>query len=35
VIPRGDTEIRPGDEVVALTTAELEDRFSRTLLGQR
>jgi trk system potassium uptake protein len=35
VIPRGTTEIRPGDEVVALTTAELEDRLSRTLLGQR
>jgi trk system potassium uptake protein len=35
IIPRGTTEILPGDEVVALTTPELEERLSRALLGQR
>ena len=35
VIPRGDTEIRPGDEVVALTTLELENRLTAVLLGRR
>ncbi len=34
VIPQGATEIRPGDEVVALTTPELEDRLTRVLLGR-
>lgn len=35
VLPSGDTEIRPGDEVVALTTPELEERLTRVLLGRR
>jgi len=35
VIPKGETFIEPGDEVVALTTPELEERLSRALLGQR
>ena len=35
VIPRGTTEILPGDEVVALTTPELEERLTASLLGQR
>ncbi len=35
VIPHGATEIRPGDEVVALTTPDLEERLTRTLLGRR
>jgi trk system potassium uptake protein TrkA len=35
VLPHGATEILPGDEVVALTTPELEDRLTRVLLGQR
>ena len=35
VIPKGDTFIEPGDEVVALTTPELESRLTRALLGQR
>jgi len=35
IIPRGVTEIRPGDEVVALTTPQLEDRLTRVLLGRR
>jgi trk system potassium uptake protein len=35
IIPHGATEIRPGDEVVALTTPELEDRLTRVLLGGR
>lgn len=34
IIPRGSTEILPGDEVVALTTPELEDRLRRILLGE-
>ncbi|MEX0706045.1 MAG: NAD-binding protein [Nitriliruptoraceae bacterium] len=33
VIPSGDTEVRPGDEVVALTTPELEQDLTRALLG--
>lgn len=33
IIPRGATTIQPGDEVVALTTPELEDRLERILLG--
>lgn len=32
IIPRGSTEVLPGDEVVALTTPELEDRLRRILL---
>ena len=33
IIPRGTTEILPGDEVVALTTPELEGRLTASLLG--
>lgn len=35
VIPQGSTQILPGDEVVALTTPELEKRLSSVLLGRR
>ncbi len=35
VIPHGETTLEPGDEVVALTTPELEDRLTRVLLGRR
>jgi trk system potassium uptake protein len=35
VIPHGATEIRPGDEVVALTTPALEERLTRVLMGGR
>jgi trk system potassium uptake protein TrkA len=35
VIPRGTTEILPGDEVVALTTPELEERLEQILVGDR
>ena len=35
IIPYGATEILPGDEVVALTTPDLEDRLTRVLLGRR
>lgn len=35
IIPHGPTEIRPGDEVVALTTPELEERLTTVLLGRR
>jgi trk system potassium uptake protein len=35
IIPSGSTEIHPGDEVVALTTPELEERLERVLLGRR
>ena len=35
VIPQGSTEIRPGDEVVALTTPELEARLTAVLLGRK
>ncbi len=34
LIPRGETEIHPGDEVVALTTPELEDELRRVLVGE-
>jgi trk system potassium uptake protein len=34
IIPRGTTEVLPGDEVVALTTPELEERLRRTLVGR-
>lgn len=32
VIPRGDTEVQPGDDVVALTTPELEDQLREILV---
>lgn len=35
VIPQGSTEIRPGDEIVALTTPELEARLTAVLLGRK
>ena len=35
VIPHGATEILPGDEVVALTTPELEARITAVLLGRK
>lgn len=35
VIPRGETEIRAGDEVVALTTPELEEQLRATLVADR
>jgi trk system potassium uptake protein len=35
IIPRGGLTIEPGDEVVALTTPDLEARLSAALLGQR
>jgi trk system potassium uptake protein len=35
VIPRGTTELLPGDEVVALTTPELEERLASAILGRR
>jgi len=35
IIPKGGTVIEPGDEVVALTTPELEKQLSRSLLGHR
>jgi trk system potassium uptake protein len=35
VIPRGETEVLPGDEVVALTTPELEQELTRVLVDGR
>ena len=35
VIPRGETQIQPGDEVVALTTRDLEDELRAILVGER
>ncbi len=35
VIPRGETQIHPGDEVVALTTRDLEDHLRAILVGER
>ena|SRR6056297_3542952 len=35
VIPQGSTTLLPGDEVVALTTPELENRMTEALLGRR
>jgi trk system potassium uptake protein len=35
VIPRGGAELLPGDEVVMLTSPELESRITSTLLGRR
>ncbi len=34
VIPSGDTELLPGDDVVALTAPEREEELTRALLGQ-
>jgi trk system potassium uptake protein len=34
IIPHGDTVIEPGDEVVALTSPELERRLAAALLGR-
>jgi trk system potassium uptake protein TrkA len=33
IVPRGDTVLRAGDEVLVLTTPEAEDEVVRTLLG--
>ncbi len=33
VIPRGDTELLPGDQVIALTTPELEGELRSAVLG--
>lgn len=33
VIPRGDTLLQPGDQVIALTTPELEERLRSAVLG--
>jgi trk system potassium uptake protein len=35
VIPSGDVEVRPGDELVALTDPEAEKRLTDVLLGRR
>ena len=35
IIPRGETEVHPGDEVVALTTPDLEDALRAILVGER
>jgi trk system potassium uptake protein len=35
IIPRGSTEILPGDVVVALSTPELEERLTGILVGAR
>lgn len=35
IIPRGSTEILPGDVVVALSTPELEERLTGVILGTR
>jgi trk system potassium uptake protein len=35
IIPRGASTIEPGDEVVALTTPDLEPRLTAALLGHR
>jgi trk system potassium uptake protein TrkA len=34
VIPRGDTRVEPGDQVIALTTPELEDELRTALLAR-
>ena len=34
VIPRGNTEVLAGDEVVALTTPQDEDALRRELVGE-
>ncbi len=33
IIPRGTTQLLPGDDIVALTTPELEARFRELMLG--
>lgn len=33
VIPRGDTALRPGDQIIALTSPELEDELRAAVLG--
>lgn len=33
IVPQGSTEVRPGDEVVAIAPAELEARLAAALLG--
>lgn len=35
VIPRGDTRLEPGDQVIALSTPELEDELRSALLRHR
>ena len=35
VVPRGDTVLSPGDEVLALVTAESEDQVRTLLVGER
>jgi trk system potassium uptake protein len=35
VIPRGTAEVRAGDEVIALTTPEVEDELRAVLVGGR
>ena len=34
VIPRGDTELQAGDQVIALTTPELEDELRAAVIGK-
>ena len=33
IVPRGDTVLRSGDEVMVLTTPDAEDQVVATLLG--
>ena len=33
IVPRGDTVLRAGDEVLVLTSPEAEEEVVRTLLG--
>jgi Trk K+ transport system NAD-binding subunit len=33
VVPRGDTVLQPGDEVLALVTSEAEDKVKALLVG--
>ncbi len=35
IIPRGSAEVLPGDEVIALTTPELEEKLRSILVGER
>lgn len=35
IIPNGDTQLQPGDEIVALTTPDREDDLMRALTGGR
>jgi len=34
IVPHGAVEVRPGDEVIALTIPELEDEVRRVLVGR-